>query len=154
MAGLFLAGDATFSSLAVGSILVVAVAVIGSLTVLPALLAKLGRWVDRPRVPLLWRLTARRRAAGAGRGSGRRAAPGAASTRRPPSPSRSALLLALAAPALGHEAEVPGTEDLPRTTPAMQAYDRLAAAFPSNGTSHLVAVEAPASQADRGPGRR
>ena len=63
MAGLFLAGDAVFSSLAVGSILVVAVAVLGSLTVLPALLAKLGRWVDRPRVPLLWRLTARAAAA-------------------------------------------------------------------------------------------
>ena len=46
MAGLFLAGDATFSSLAVGSILVVAVAVLGSLSVLPALLSKLGRWVD------------------------------------------------------------------------------------------------------------
>ena len=60
MAGLFLAGDSIFSSFAVGSILVVAVAVLGSLTVLPALLAKLGRWVDRPRVPLLWRLTARR----------------------------------------------------------------------------------------------
>ena len=61
MAGLFLADDVVFSSLAVGSILVVAVAVTGSLTVLPALLAKLGRWVDRPRVPLLWRLTARAR---------------------------------------------------------------------------------------------
>jgi uncharacterized membrane protein YdfJ with MMPL/SSD domain len=36
------------------------VAVTGSLTVLPGLLAKLGRWVDRPRVPLLWRLTASR----------------------------------------------------------------------------------------------
>ena len=58
MAGLFLARDAVFSSFAVGSILVVAVAVVGSLTVLPAMLAKLGRWVDRPRIPLLWRLTA------------------------------------------------------------------------------------------------
>ena len=43
----------------------------------------------------------------------------------------------------------PGMEDLPRTTPAMQAYDRLTAAFPSNGTSHTVAVRAPAEQADR-----
>ena len=60
MAGMFLANDAIFSSIAVGSILVVAVAVIGSLTVLPALLAKLGRWIDRPRVPLLWRLTTAR----------------------------------------------------------------------------------------------
>ena len=59
MSGLFLVGDTTFDSLAVGAILVVAVAVLGSITVLPALLAKLGRWVDRPRVPLLWRLNAR-----------------------------------------------------------------------------------------------
>ena len=71
MAGLFLANDTIFSSLAVGSILVVAVAVLGSLTVLPALLAKLGRWVDRPRVPFLWRLTAPRGAGPARRGSGR-----------------------------------------------------------------------------------
>ena len=70
MAGLLLAGDVVFSSLAIGSILVVAVAVIGSLTVLPAMLAKLGRWVDRPRVPLLWRLTAQR-AGRASRASGR-----------------------------------------------------------------------------------
>jgi putative drug exporter of the RND superfamily len=57
MGGLYLAGDAIFASLATGSIIVVAVAMLGSLTVLPALLGKLGRWVDRPRVPLLWRLT-------------------------------------------------------------------------------------------------
>ena len=59
MAGLFVIGDATFNSLATGSILVVAIAVLGSITVLPALLVKLGRWVDRPRVPLLWRLNRR-----------------------------------------------------------------------------------------------
>ena len=59
MAGLYVIGDATFNSLATGSILVVAIAVLGSITVLPALLAKLGRWVDRPRVPLLWRLNRR-----------------------------------------------------------------------------------------------
>ncbi|MDG4802408.1 MMPL family transporter [Micromonospora sp. WMMD980] len=149
MAGLLLAQDAIFSSLAVGSILVVAVAVIGSLTVLPALLAKLGRWVDRPRVPLLWRLTAPR--------GGQPARP-----RFWPAVLRPALrapvatllvsvglLLALAAPALGMKLKFPGAEDVPRSTPAMQAYDRLTAAFPSNGTSHTVAVRAPADQADR-----
>jgi len=40
----------------------------------------------------------------------------------------------------------PGMEDLPRTTPAMQAYDRLTAAFPSSGTNHVVAVRAPAGE--------
>ncbi|MBO4206345.1 MMPL family transporter [Micromonospora echinofusca] len=152
MAGLFLAGDVVFSSLAVGSILVVAVAVTGSLTVLPALLAKLGRWVDRPRVPLLWRLTAPR--------TGRHGVP--AGPRFWPAVLRPALrapvvtlvvsvglLLALAAPALGMKLKFPGMEDLPRTTPAMQAYDRLTAAFPDTGTTHQVAVRAPAGQAER-----
>ena len=59
MAGLFIVGGATFDSLATGAIVVVAVAVIGSVTVLPALLAKLGRWSDRPRLPLLWRVNRR-----------------------------------------------------------------------------------------------
>jgi RND superfamily putative drug exporter len=40
-----------------------------------------------------------------------------------------------------------GIEDLPRTTPAMQAYDRLTAAYPGNGTTHTVVVRAPAAQA-------
>ncbi|MCW3840730.1 MMPL family transporter [Micromonospora yasonensis] len=152
MAGLLLANDALFSSFAVGSILVVAVAVLGSLTVLPALLAKLGRWVDRPRVPVLWRLTAPR--------TGRHGQP--AQPRFWPAVLKPALraplatlvvsvglLLALAAPALGMKLKFPGMEDVPRTTPVMQAYDRLTAAFPSNGTSHTVAVRAPIEQADR-----
>ena len=42
MAGMFLTGSATFMSFAVGTILVVAVSMLGSLTVLPAVLSKLG----------------------------------------------------------------------------------------------------------------
>ena len=52
MAGMFVTNDIVFSSIAVGTILVVLAAMIGSITVLPALLAKLGRWVDRPRIPM------------------------------------------------------------------------------------------------------
>ncbi|WP_371404352.1 MMPL family transporter [Kribbella sp. NBC_00662] len=143
MAGLFLARDAVFSSFAVGSILVVAVAVVGSLTVLPAVLAKLGRWVDRPRIPLVWRLTASK-----------------GQPRFWPTVLKPALkhpiatllvavtaLLAVASPALGMQLKFPGTEDLPRTTSVMKAYDRLTAAFPSTGTSHEVAVRAPANEA-------
>ncbi|WP_326564360.1 MMPL family transporter [Micromonospora peucetia] len=147
MGGLLLADDAVFSSLAVGSILVVAVAVIGSLTVLPALLAKLGRWVDRPRVPLLWRLTSPQ----AGRRPRFWPAVLKPALRAPVATLviSVGLLLALAAPALGMKMKFPGMEDLPRGTPAMQAYDRLTVAFPSNGTSHTVAVRAPAAEADR-----
>ena len=61
MFGLYLADDTTFDALATGSMIVVAVAVLGSLTVLPAVLVKLGRGIDRPRVPVLWRLTAQDR---------------------------------------------------------------------------------------------
>ena len=55
MAGMFLAGNAVFKSFAVGTILVVAVAIVGSLTVLPAMLSFLGRkgWTEKGRVPYI-----------------------------------------------------------------------------------------------------
>ncbi|WP_328991811.1 MMPL family transporter [Kribbella sp. NBC_01245] len=142
MGGLFLAQDATFSSFAVGSILVVAVAVIGSLTVLPAILGKLGRWVDRPRVPLLWRLSARN---GEPRFWPAVLKP---ALKRPAATLIVSVvaLLAVASPALGMTLKFPGTEDLPRDTAVMQAYDRLTEQFPSTGTSHQLAVQAPADQ--------
>ena len=46
-ATLFLADDVIFSSIATGAILVTLVAVVSSLTVLPALLAKLGARSER-----------------------------------------------------------------------------------------------------------
>src|SRR4051794_40485484 len=68
MAGMFFAGDPGFSSFALGTILVVAIAMLGSLTVLPALLSKLGDRVDRGRLPLprRRRQTTARAAPGAG----------------------------------------------------------------------------------------
>ena len=56
MAGMFFSGDKTFMSFAIGTMMVVAVAMIGSLTVLPAMLSWLGDRVDKVRVPLIWRL--------------------------------------------------------------------------------------------------
>ncbi|MEU2076060.1 MMPL family transporter [Streptomyces sp. NPDC013489] len=145
MAGLYLAQKATFASLATGSIIVVAVAVLASLTVLPALLAKLGRWVDRPRVPFLWRLTLRSSA-------GSRLWP----VLLRPALVRPALtlavsvgaLLVLALPALDLRLKQPGSDDLSRDIPVVRAMDRLTAAFPGKGTVHQVAVRAPAERAD------
>ena len=147
MSGMFLAQDNIFASFAVGSILVVAVSVLGSLTVLPAMLAKLGRWVDRPRVPFVWRLTAPR------------VSGGEVTSRFWSAVLRPALrapwltlilsvgaLLALATPALGMTLKLNGLADVPRSTEVMQAYDRLTKAFPSTGTSHLVVVRAEAGQ--------
>src|SRR5919197_1390236 len=55
MAGMFFSGSEVFTSIAVGSMLMVAVALIGSLSVLPAVMAKLGDRVNRGRLPFLGR---------------------------------------------------------------------------------------------------
>src|SRR6185437_7891552 len=56
MAGLLFTHDKTFVSFGIGTMVVVLVAMLGSLTVLPALLAKLGDRVEKGRVPWLSRL--------------------------------------------------------------------------------------------------
>ena len=52
MAGMFFAGGRTFTALGVGAIMVVAVAMIGSVTVVPAVLAWLGDRIEKGRVPV------------------------------------------------------------------------------------------------------
>ena len=61
MAGMYFTGDNGFASMATGTILVVGVAMIGSLTVLPALLSKLGDRVDKGRIPFIGKRLARPR---------------------------------------------------------------------------------------------
>uniref|UniRef100_UPI0028DB5B98 MMPL family transporter n=1 Tax=Streptomyces stackebrandtii TaxID=3051177 RepID=UPI0028DB5B98 len=56
-------------------------------------------------------------------------------------------LLALALPALDMKLKQPGSDDLSRDIPVVQAMDRLTSAFPSKGTVHQVAVRAPAARA-------
>ncbi|MFA6299153.1 MAG: MMPL family transporter, partial [Nocardioides sp.] len=145
MTGLFVMGGATFNSLAVGSIIVVAVAVLGSITVLPALLAKLGRWVDRPRVPLLWRLNAR-----VGRGGLSRRLLGPV-VRRPgvALALSSVLVLALAAPALGLRINAANLETLPRSIPEAETMRDLSSAFPAEGAAATIVVRAAADQQDQ-----
>src|SRR5438874_2660073 len=55
MAGLFFAGDKTYLSFGIATMIVVGVAMLGSLTVLPALLSKLGPRVDKGRIPFVHR---------------------------------------------------------------------------------------------------
>lgn len=137
MAGLFVIGDTTFNSLAVGSILVVAVAVLGSITVLPALLAKLGRWVDRPRVPLLHRVTRR---LGTGAISGRVLGP---VTRHPLAALGLSVVVVtlLAVPALGMKTHTGNLVTLPTSIPEVQTMRDLAAAYPSEGTTVDLVVD-------------
>ena len=55
IAGLFLLEDSFFRSMAIGTIAVVFISVVGSLTFLPATLAILDMRIDRLRLPLPWR---------------------------------------------------------------------------------------------------
>jgi uncharacterized membrane protein YdfJ with MMPL/SSD domain len=141
MAGMLLAGNAVFESFAVGTILVVAVAIVGSLTVLPAMLSFLGRkgWTEKGRVPYVAKL--RHRTKGESR------VWGAVIDRVLKRPVLSVvlsagLLVALAIPALGMHTINPGVAGLPRSLPIMQTYDRIQAAFPGGPQPAVIAVEA------------
>ena len=138
MAGMFLTGDGTFASFGYATMIVVAVAVLGSLTVLPALLSKLGDRVDRLRVPFVGR---QRRDDGEGR------VWGAIVDRVLRRPLLSAvvaggLLLALAAPALGLRIATPGPDTFPKSLDVVKSYDRMQHAFPGNALPANVVVEA------------
>ena len=69
MAGMLFTGDSTFASMSIGTMIVVAMAMLGSLTVLPAVLSKLGDRVEKGRIPLLRARGARRVRARSGAGS-------------------------------------------------------------------------------------
>ena len=137
MAGMFLTGDKGFGSFAMATILVVAIAVLGSLTVLPALLSWLGDRVNKARVPFLHRLQ---------RPEGGRAW-GWILDRVLAHPlvsaiAATAVLIALALPALGMKTVVPGAEALPQDLPAVQTYNRLQQAFPGGQDPATVVVKA------------
>jgi uncharacterized membrane protein YdfJ with MMPL/SSD domain len=138
MAGMFLTGDKTFMSFAMATILVVAIAVLGSLTVLPALLSRLGDKVNKGRIPFLQRF----QKPGGGRFWGwiidrvlRRPVLSAALS--------AGFLLALAAPALGLNTVVPRAEALPQALSVVKVYERLQNAFPGEAEPAVVVVRAP-----------
>ncbi|MGP4002664.1 MMPL family transporter [Streptomyces sp. 8N706] len=143
-ATLYLASDVIFSSLATGTIVVVLVAVASSLTVLPALLVKIGQRSER-------------RAA-----RGERGTPG---TRKPrpvrrtgtgrvwsalmrPASKHPAItlcvsvlvMLGLAAPVAGLKLTEMSRDTHSRDIPAMRTYDRLHQAFPELRVTHQVVV--------------
>jgi RND superfamily putative drug exporter len=138
MAGMFLTGDGTFASFGVATIMVVAIAVVGSLTVLPALLSRLGDRVERGRVPLVGRL---RGAGGEGRIWGRIVS---AVLRRPVLSASLAggLLVALAVPALQLRLVTPGPDTFPQHLAVVQTYNRMQHEFPGRALPANVIVRA------------
>ena len=137
MAGMYLAGDTTFISFGTGTILVVAVAMIGSLTVLPAILAALGDRVEKGRVPGLRRL----------KGDGESRVWGVIVDRVMTRPKiavalSAGLLVAMTLPVLGMKTELPGYETFSRDIPEVQTYDRIQAAFPGGPAPSEIVVQA------------
>ena len=135
LAGLFLTGYALFSGMAIGAIIVVAIAVAGSLTVLPALLSWLGNRVDKGRIPSIGR---------------RRTNPGPSKAwaavvrkvvRRPLlwGGAGTVVMLAIAAPALGIRLAYPAI-DAPADLPVVSTIEAIQAAFPQSPAPAEVVV--------------
>ncbi|MEV6454810.1 MMPL family transporter [Streptomyces anulatus] len=150
-ATLYLATDVIFSSLATGTILVVAVAVASSLTVLPALLVVIGRRADR----LAPRRAARRARRGKPARAGKPEAGRMFGALLRPARTRPALtlclsvlvMLGLTVPALGLKLIDPGKDTFSRDIPAMRVYDRLTESFPELFVTHEVVTRSTPEQA-------
>jgi RND superfamily putative drug exporter len=136
LAGLFLTGVDVFAGVAVGTILVVGVAVLGSLTFLPGLLSMLGKWTDRGRIPFLGK---RRTLARESRFWGLLAR---TVVRRPLAWGGAATiaLLALAAPTLSLHLESPGIHDLPANVPVVRTLTDIYQVFPGGPEPAEVVV--------------
>jgi RND superfamily putative drug exporter len=135
MAGMLMAGNAVFVAFGMGTMLVVAIAVVGSVTVLPAVMAGLGDRIEFGRVPVI----ARRRAAGHSAVWDRLVG---AVLQRPwlSVVLSSSALLALAAPALGMRTVDPGLSSFPQNLPIMKVYNQIQAAFPGAPSPAVVVL--------------
>ncbi len=146
VAGMLLSGDPTFKSIGVGTMVVVACAIVGSLTVLPAVMHKLGDRVERGRIPLLSRL---------------RGAPGAESRlwgavldvvlRRPVASAALAtgVLVAATVPAFSLQTKFLSFNDLPHSIPIVRTVANLNRAFPGTTVPAVVVIKAPNVNTDR-----
>ena len=143
MAGMFVIGSSVFNGLASGTMIVIACAVAGSVTVLPGVLELLGARIDRGRIPFLPHL------------------------RDPGEPSRfwpaivdrvlrrpgvscavaTGLLVALAVPALWLHVSAPGDEALSsKNEPVLRTLVRVRHDFPATSNPAIVVAAGPAAQ--------
>ncbi|MFI1847671.1 MMPL family transporter [Streptomyces sp. NPDC020480] len=140
MAGMLFTGIAEFKAMGLATLLVVAVAMIGSVTVLPALLSLLGERVDKGRVPFLGRI--KRESNGESRFWR------AVLTRVLRKPKLSValaggVLIAVAVPAVGmNTANLTLDQEFGNSLPIVAAYEHMDEAFPGGPSPAQVAVKA------------
>ncbi|MGZ4410903.1 MAG: MMPL family transporter [Gaiellaceae bacterium] len=166
-AGMLLSGSSDFVSMGVGAILVVLISMIGSLTVLPALLGRLEDRVERGVVAVLaagllrlvralrWnpailrRLRDRRTFLQRARGDSRESRAWGLVLRpalrfpRTAVLAASALMIVIALPAFGMRTANPGFDSFPSSLPVVKAYKQIEQAFPGTPSPAEVVVRAP-----------
>ena len=173
MGGMLFAGTKVFSSLGIGAMLVVLTTMVGSLTVLPALLGKLGDRVERgvlavlaalvlrplrrfgqPR-PLVWlrdRQTLLRRVKGERETSRLWSAILRPALRFPAIAAAVAAagLIVLATPVFGMHLKQLSFNDLPQNMQIVKSYEKVQSAFPGAQIPAVVVVKADDVRAPRG----
>jgi uncharacterized membrane protein YdfJ with MMPL/SSD domain len=138
MSGMFLTGDPTFTGFGAATIIVVAVAVIGSLTVLPAMLSWLGDRVDRVHIPVIKKLRPNH-------GESRFWSAILGPVLRHPIPAillSAGFLLTLCGVALQLKTVVPGADSYPESLPVVKTYRKMQAAFPGGETPAAIVIKA------------
>ncbi|MBO8192022.1 MMPL family transporter [Streptomyces oryzae] len=145
MAGMFLSGLLLFKGFAVATILVVFIAMLGSVTILPALLSWLGDRIDKGKVPFLGgrkrdRAAGRRKPAGRIAGALLRpvlAAPGLFAV------LAAAAMLVLAAPALGMKTEQLSLDkQMPKNAELRVNAEKITETFPGGPEPARVVLKA------------
>jgi uncharacterized membrane protein YdfJ with MMPL/SSD domain len=136
MAGMLFSGDKTFMSFSIATMMVVAIAMVGSLTVLPALLSKLGDRVERGRIPFLGRL---RKERGENRVWAKILSP---ALRHPviAAAASAAVLLVMAVPVLHVHPAQTGLDGLASSAPTVETLNRIQDGFEGEAVPASVAV--------------
>ena len=150
MAGMLMSGDATFVALGVASMLVVAAAMVGSLTGLPAILSLLGDRVERGRVTAWFTYPVRKVSRKGGEQTGSSAGRGRLwvfildTVLRRPAVSvavAGGALLLLALPAFTLKTETPSFKFLPPNLEVVKTYNAIQKTFPGKGDPATVAIK-------------
>ncbi len=125
MAGMMFSGDKSYLGFGIATMMVVGIAMLGSLTVLPALLSKLGDRVEKGKIPYLHRL---RRDSGDNRFWKAILAP---ALRRPAIAAAvsGAALVALALPTLHLHTAQSGLDALPNSAPTVGTIKKISNSF-------------------------
>lgn len=147
MAGMLFTGIAEFEAMGLASLMVVAVAMVGSVTVLPALLSLLGERVDKGRLPFIDRIKrSRRKGSASSTGESRVWRAVLTSVLRRPWTSMvlaAGALAAIALPALGMNTQnLTLDQEFGDSLPIVQTYDLLNEAFPGGADPARVVVKA------------